>query len=66
VKGTNELLCRLIEERYGKKLDNLNINPSSFSCIVNFTQTNPHISGTSAGDTTMPNSSAQLVNHFHS
>jgi hypothetical protein len=65
-KSTDELLCRLIEERDEKKLDSTGINPSSSSCVVSFTQTNPHISGTLAGGTTMPNPSAQLVNHFHS
>jgi hypothetical protein len=44
-KNTDELLCWLIKERDGKKLDNLNVNPSS-SCVVNFSQTNPHTSGT--------------------
>jgi hypothetical protein len=64
-KSINELLCMLIEEWDGKKLYNLNVNPSSF-CIVNFTQTDPHTSGTSAGGTTMQSPFAQLVNHFHS
>jgi hypothetical protein len=65
-KGMDELLHRLIEERDGKKLENLNINPSSSSCAVNFPQTNLHTSGTSVRCTTMPKSSAQPVNHFHS
>jgi hypothetical protein len=64
-KSINELLCMLIEEWDGKKLYNLNVNPSSF-CIVNFTQTDPHTSGTSTGGTTMQSPFAQLVNHFHS
>jgi hypothetical protein len=58
-------MCRLIEERDGTKLVYSNINHSS-SCLVNFAQTNPQISGTSTGDTTMPNPSAQPMNHFHS
>jgi hypothetical protein len=33
---------------------------------VNFAQTNPHTRGPSVGDTSMPNSYAQLMNHFHS
>jgi hypothetical protein len=57
---------RLIEERDGKKLDATKVNPSSSTCIVSFTQTKPHISGPSAGGTSMPNRSAQPVNHFHS
>jgi hypothetical protein len=65
-KSTDELLHRLIEERDGKKLGSTSINHSSSSCVVSFTQTNPHISGTSAGGTTMPNLSAQPMNHFHS
>jgi hypothetical protein len=54
VNDTDELLRMLIEERGGKKLDNFNVNSSS-SCAVNFPQTNPHTSGTSMSDTTMPN-----------
>jgi hypothetical protein len=65
-KGTDELLRRLIEERDGKKLDNLNIRHFSSSCAVNFSQTNPHTSGALTGDTTMSNPFAQPVNHFHS
>jgi hypothetical protein len=65
-KNTNGLLRRLIEERDGKKLDTTSANPSSSTCIVNFTQTNSHTSDPSAGDTTMPNPSAQPMNHFHS
>jgi hypothetical protein len=38
----------------------------SSTCIVSFTQTNPHTSGASAGGTSMPHPSAQPVNHFHS
>jgi hypothetical protein len=64
-KSTDELLRRLIEEQDEKKLDATSANPSS-TCIVSFTQTNPHISGPSAGGTSMPNSSAQPMNHFHS
>jgi hypothetical protein len=67
VKSTNELLCRLIEEWEGKKLDNSSVNPSSSSssCAVSFAQTNPQTSGTSADGATMPNPSAQSMNHFH-
>jgi hypothetical protein len=39
---------------------------SSSSCDVNFAQTNLQTSGTSAGGTTIPNPSAQPMNHFHS
>jgi hypothetical protein len=64
-KSTDELLCRLIEERDGKKLDVTSANPSSSTCAVSFTQTNPHTSGPSVGGTSMPNRSTQPVNHFH-
>jgi hypothetical protein len=57
-------MCRLIEERDGKKLADSNVNTSS-SCVVNFAQTNPQASGTMASGTTMPNPSAQPMNHFH-
>jgi hypothetical protein len=66
VKSTDELLHRLIEERDGKKYSDANVNPSSFTCVVNFTQTNPHTSGPSASGTAMSNPSAQPTNHFHS
>jgi hypothetical protein len=65
-KSTDELLCRLVEERDGKKLDTTSVIPSSSTCIVSFTQTNSHTSGASVGGTSMPNPSAQPVNHFHS
>jgi hypothetical protein len=65
-KSTDELLHRLIEERDGKKLDATSANPSFSTCVVNFTQTNPHTSGLSAGGTSMPNPSAQPMTHFHS
>jgi hypothetical protein len=65
-RSTDKLFLRLIEERDGKKLDSFNINPSSSSCAISFVQTNPQTSGTLAGSTTMPNSSAQPMNHFHS
>jgi hypothetical protein len=65
-KSTDELLRRLIEERDVKKTDATKVNHSSSTCAVNFTQTNPHISGPSAGGTSMPNPYAQSVNHFHS
>jgi hypothetical protein len=65
-KSINELLRRLIEERDGKKLDITSTNPSASTCTVNFTQINPHTSGPSTGGTSMPNPSAQPMNHFHS
>jgi hypothetical protein len=65
-KSTNELLRRLIEKWNGKKLDATSANPSSSTCAVSFTQTNPHKSGPSTSDTSMPNPTAQPVNHFHS
>jgi hypothetical protein len=55
----------LIEERDGKKLDATSANPSSSTCAINFTQTNPHTSGALAGGTLMSNPLAQSVNHFH-
>jgi hypothetical protein len=63
-RSTDKLFLRLIEEWDGKKLDSFNINPSS-SCAISFAQTNPQTSGTLAGSATMPNSSAQPMNHFH-
>jgi hypothetical protein len=65
-KSTDELLRRLVEERDGKKLDTTSVNPSSSTYTVSFTQTNPHTSGASTGETSMPNSLAQPVNHIHS
>jgi hypothetical protein len=65
-KSTDELLRRLIEERDGIKLGSTSVNPSSSTCAVSFTQTNSHTSGTSVGDTTIPNTSALPMNHFHS
>jgi hypothetical protein len=65
VKSSDELVCRLIEEWDGKKLVNSNVNHSS-SCAVNFAQANPETSCTLAGGTTMPNPSAQPMNHFNS
>jgi hypothetical protein len=65
VKSTDELLCRLIEERDGKKLDATSVNPSSSTCAVSFTQTNSYLSGASVGGASLPNPSAQPVNHFH-
>jgi hypothetical protein len=59
VKISDELMHRLIEERGRKKLVDSNVNPSSSSsCAIKFAQTNPQTSGTSAGNTTMPNPSA--------
>jgi hypothetical protein len=55
--STDELLRKLIEERDGKKLGSTSLNPCSSSCIVSFTQTNPHTSGRSVDNTTMPNPS---------
>jgi hypothetical protein len=65
-KSTDELLHRLTEERDVKKLDATNVNPFSSSCAVSFSQINPHMSGSSTGNTSMPNPSAQPVIHFHS
>jgi hypothetical protein len=65
-KSTDELLCRLIEERDRKKHSDANVNPSSSTCTINFAQTNPHASSPSASGTTMSNPSAQSMNHFHS
>jgi hypothetical protein len=65
-KSSAELMSRLIEGWDGKKLVDSNVNPSSSSCAINFAQTNTQTSGTSAGGTTMPNSSTQLMNYFHS
>jgi hypothetical protein len=64
-KSTDELLCKLIEERDGKKHSDANVNPSSSTCAVNFAQTNPHTSAPSVGDTSIPNPSIQPMNHFH-
>jgi hypothetical protein len=65
-KSTNELLRRLIEERDGKKLGSTSVNSSSSTYTISFTQTNPHTSSALAGSTSMPNPSAQLMNHFQS
>jgi hypothetical protein len=65
-KSTNELLCRLIEKRDGKKHNDSNVNPFSSTSTVSFAQINPHTSGPSTGGTSMPNPSAQPVNYFHS
>jgi hypothetical protein len=54
-KTTDELLCKLIEERVGKKHDDSSTNHSSSTCVVSFTQTNPHTIGPSVGDTSMLN-----------
>jgi hypothetical protein len=64
-KSSNKLVRRLIDERDRKKLVDSNVNPSS-SCTFNFAQTNHQPSGTSAGDTSQPNPSAQSMNHFYS
>jgi hypothetical protein len=42
-----------------------NMNPFPSSCAINFSQTNPQPSGTSMDDTSQPNPSAQLMNHFY-
>jgi hypothetical protein len=65
-KSTDELLRRMIEQRDGGKYSDANVNPSSSTCAINFAQTYTHTSGPSVGGTTMPNTSAQSVNHFHS
>jgi hypothetical protein len=67
VKSADELLCRLIEEWDEKKLDATSVNHSSSSTwAVSFTQTNSYLSGASVGGASLPNPSAQPVNHFHS
>jgi hypothetical protein len=63
-KSTDELLCRLIEERDRKKYSDANVNSSSSNYAVNFAQTNPHTNGPSVGGTTMPNPSSQPLNHY--
>jgi hypothetical protein len=50
-KSSNKLMCRLIEERDGKKLVDSNVHASSSSYIINFAQTNPQPSGTLVGGT---------------
>jgi hypothetical protein len=58
-KSIDELLCKLIEEQdRKKKLDATSANPASSTCVVSFTQTNPHTRGPSLGGTSMPNPSA--------
>jgi hypothetical protein len=57
-KSMDELLRRWIQERNGKKLDATSVNSSSSTCVVSVTQTNPHISGASAGGISMPHPSA--------
>jgi hypothetical protein len=57
-RSIDELLRRLIEERDGKKLDTTSANPSSSTCVVNFTQTNSHTNGPSVGGTSISNRSA--------
>jgi hypothetical protein len=64
-KSTDELPCRLIEERDGKNLIILMLILLSSTYIVSFNQTNPHTSGALTGNTSMPNPSTQPVNHFH-
>jgi hypothetical protein len=65
-RSIDKLLCRLIEEQDGKKFDTTSVNPSSSTCAVSFTQTNPLTSGASVGCTSLPHPSVQPVNHFHS
>jgi hypothetical protein len=65
-ESIDELLHRLIEEWDGKIFDATSVNPSSSTCAVSFTQTNPHTSGASAVGTSVPIPSAQPVNYFHS
>jgi hypothetical protein len=51
----------------GKKFIDPNVLAgASSSCAINFAQTNPQSSGTSAGGTSQSNLSAQLMNHFYS
>jgi hypothetical protein len=56
----------LIEVQDEKKLDTTSVNPSSSSYVVSFTQTNPQTSGALVSGATMPNPSAQPMNHVHS
>jgi hypothetical protein len=63
-KSSNELMCRLIEERDGKQLVDSNVHTSS-SYTVNFAQNNSQPSGTSAGSTSQPHPSAKPMNHFY-
>jgi hypothetical protein len=66
-KSSNEMMHILIEERDGKKFIDPNVLAgASSSCAINFAQTNPQSSGTSAGGTSQSNLSAQLMNHFYS
>jgi hypothetical protein len=65
-KSIDEVPHMLIEERDGKKLDATSVNPSSSTCAISFTQTNPHTSGALVRGTSMPNPLAQPVNHIHS
>jgi hypothetical protein len=65
-KSIDEVPRMLIEERDGKKLDATSVNPSSSTCAISFTQTNPHTSGALVRGTSMPNPLAQPVNHIHS
>jgi hypothetical protein len=44
-KSSNEMMCRLIEERDGKEFVDPNVHVSSSSCGVNFAQTNHQSSG---------------------
>jgi hypothetical protein len=46
-KSIDKLLRRLIEERDVKKFGSTTVNPSSSTCTVSFTRTNPHTSGAS-------------------
>jgi hypothetical protein len=64
-KNTDKLLSRWIEEWDGKKHYATSVNSFSSTYVVSFTQTNLHTSGPSTGGTSMPNPSAQPVNHFH-
>jgi hypothetical protein len=63
--NSDELVRRFIEEHDRNKLTDPNTNPSSSSCMVSFSQTNRQTSGTSVGSATMPNPSAQSMNHFY-
>jgi hypothetical protein len=53
-------------EGWEKFIDPNVLAGASSSCAINFAQTNPQSSGTSAGGTSQSNLSAQLMNHFYS
>jgi hypothetical protein len=53
-ESSNEIMCRLVEERDRKKLADSNVHASTSSCTINFAQINSQPSGTSAGGTSEP------------